>query len=330
MKTQFIQIDGIEKISLQTQELNQSPLSATEVIIQSHLSYISPGTELSRVFGLKEGATYPVRPGYCTVGTILKSGRDDILAGDRVLATAPHSSAFRFDPAKSDGGVLYKLDPKTSDEEGAFLEMAWIACNGILPAEVKLGDRVLILGLGTLGLVVSRLYQSMGCEVLGADSQKERVQRALAMGIPAIDCTEADLIIKSHGTFDICVDAAGVSQAEATAILCASKYGQVLFLGSPRTSHTMDVTPIFNRIHMNMLTIIGAMNRRYPFAPTSGSRMNIQRTMAHLESLLHSKFIDVEKFISHRIKPEPDEVLKAYQGLMYDKDHYLGVIINWK
>ncbi len=39
------------------------------------------------------------------------------------------------------------------------------------------------------------------------------------------------------------------------------------------------------------------------------------------------KVIDVEKFISHRIKPE--NILSAYQGLMHDKENYLTVMIDW-
>jgi hypothetical protein len=40
--------------------------------------------------------------------------------------------------------------------------------------------------------------------------------------------------------------------------------------------------------------------------------------------------IDVNKFISHRIKPTVAELLAAYDGLMNKKEEYTGVVIDWR
>ena len=52
--------------------------------------------------------------------------------------------------------------------------------------------------------------------------------------------------------------------------------------------------------------------------------------MQYLEGLLQQKVIDVSKFISHTIKPNSEELLLAYDGLMNKKDVYTGVIIDWR
>lgn len=329
-------INGIQDVSLVERKIHPESLQDTECLIETAVSLISPGTELSRVFGLKPGATYPVSPGYCSVGTIQAKGDalSHVHVGDRVLFSGPHASRKIYDYSKSDGGILFPLDPALSDEEGAFLMMCWIAMNGILPAEVKLGDRVVVFGLGTLGLILSLLYQEMGVDVLAVDPVKERCTLAETMGVlSTLDCAPNQQIdaIMNHTNqqgADIVVDATGLSVCILSSFEVAAKNGQVLLLGSPRTPFTTDVTPYLNMIHRKMLTVRGSFNRRYPYQEQEGSRLSITRSLTYLSGLLIQKKIDVSHFISHIIPPE--EAMTGYAGLMHHKDEYTGVIIQWK
>ncbi|MFI3284865.1 MAG: zinc-binding dehydrogenase, partial [Erysipelotrichaceae bacterium] len=219
-------------------------------------------------------------------------------------------------------------------EEGCFLMMCWIAMNGILPVNVKMGSKVGIFGLGNLGLILSLLYKAANCEVYAIDPVSSRGERARKMGIDhVIDAPihaqkQAIQEATNHHGFDIVIDASGVSGCIASCIDSAADFAQVVLLGSPRVAHEMDVTPVFNQIHMKMLQVIGAMNRRYPFFPETGSNESMIKYLAVLEKMLNDKVIDVSHFVSHRIKPE--EMLSAYDGLMNDKEHYLGVMIDWQ
>ena len=80
--TKNVVINGVEDVRLIEETVDPKAVSAKECLIESEVSLISAGTELSRVFGLKKGAVYPVRPGYCSVGKILAIGND--LAGFNV------------------------------------------------------------------------------------------------------------------------------------------------------------------------------------------------------------------------------------------------------
>jgi 2-desacetyl-2-hydroxyethyl bacteriochlorophyllide A dehydrogenase len=329
-------IHGIQDVSLEEREIQPESLQPAECLIETSVSLISPGTELSRVFGLKQGATYPVSPGYCSVGTIQAKGDSlsHVQVGDRVLFSGPHASRQIYDYTKSDGGILFPLDPALSNEEGAFLMMCWIAMNGILPAEVKLGDHVVVFGLGTLGLILSLLYQEMGVNVLAVDPVKERCALARTMGVEStLDCVPDQQIkeIMDHTNqqgADIVVDATGLSICILSSFEVAAKNGQVLLLGSPRTPFTADVTPYLNMIHRKMLTVRGSFNRRYPYQEREGSRLSITRSLTYLSGLLLKKKINVSHFISHVISPK--EVMTGYAGLMHHKDKYTGVIIQWK
>ncbi|MGN1343457.1 MAG: zinc-binding dehydrogenase, partial [Traorella sp.] len=255
MKSKNVIINGVEDISIVEKELNEQ-LNEQEYLIETEVSLISAGTELSRVFGLKKGAKYPSAPGYCSVGKVLKCGNksSSIQPDDRVLFSAPHGSAHVFDPAKSDGGILYKLNPETSSVDGTFLMMCWIAMNGILPVDVKLSDTVAIVGLGTLGLVCSVYYKQMGCDVIAIDPVKKRGDVARSLGIEnVVDCRveqqyEEVMKLTNQRGVDIVVDASGLSSCIEFAVKIAAMYGQVVLMGSPRVDYVTNVTPTFNAI----------------------------------------------------------------------------------
>lgn len=338
MKAKRVVIHGVKDVAVEEHELDIQTMRAKECLIETQVSLISAGTELSRVFGLKKGAQYPAYPGYCSVGKILKTGSEvsDVKAGDRVLFSAPHSSLQLFDREKSDGGVLYRLDPETTAEEGAFLMMAWIAMNGILPAEVKLGDTVVVMGMGTLGLVCAIYYQQMGARVIALEPVKHRAQIARASGIrEVIDCAgaqQAEEVMRATAQkgADIVVDATGLSACIETGLAIAAKNAQVLLMGSPRSEWVGNMTNAFSHIHMKMLTVIGCLNRRYPYREKEGSRLSMERSMKYIERLLQNKIIDVNLFISHHVSPNAAELMEAYDGLMNHKETYTGVIIDWK
>ena len=64
MLAKNVVIHGIKDVSVFEQEINTENLKPHECLIETSVSLISAGTELSRFFGLKKGATYPVNPGY--------------------------------------------------------------------------------------------------------------------------------------------------------------------------------------------------------------------------------------------------------------------------
>lgn len=338
MKTKRLVINGVEDIALIEEKLDPERLDDDSCLIETDVSLISAGTELSRVYGLKKGAAYPVYPGYCSVGKILRKGANikDLEEGDRVLFSGPHSSHQIYNRLKSDGGILYKLRDETHPIDGAFLMMCSIAMNGVLPVDYKLGDRVAVIGMGTLGMIVALLYQRMGADVIALEPVLDRAKLARKAGIRTVIDTQpkeqlqAVMGITDNKGVDIVIDASGLSACIETAIKIAGVFGQVVLLGSPRSEYMTNATDSFNAIHTKMLSVIGAFNRRYPYYESEGSRLSLVRGLAYLEKLLNQKVIDTELFISHIIKADAEAIMAGYRGLMFEKDQYTGVIIDWK
>ena len=337
MKARKVVIYGKEDVKIIEQDINESDLGSSEVLIKTEVSLISAGTELSRVFALKKGATYPVYPGYCSVGRVIKAGNaiKGLSEGDKVVFSGSHASAQIFDPSKSDGGILFKLKDETNSKDASFMVMCWIALNGILPAKVNIGDNVVIMGLGTLGIITALYYQMAGCSVLCFDLSETRCKLAKEMGVKNVsNCAVNEQIETAEKCFgkcgaDIAVDATGNSHCIMAAVKMTGKYGQIVLLGSPREEVDANVSVPFYEIHSKMLTVIGALNRKYPFEPVVGNRISMHRYLGYIENLLNEGKLPVNKIISHVIEPDEEVLLDSYRGLMYKKDEYTGVVIDW-
>ena len=79
-------------------QFDAAELKNNEAIIETSMSLISAGTELSRVYAIKQGFSYPVYPGYSALGTVLAKGQGltSLNVGDRVFYSGPHASINRF------------------------------------------------------------------------------------------------------------------------------------------------------------------------------------------------------------------------------------------
>ncbi len=332
MEVKSIIVQGVEDVEIVQEFIDDKSLKDHEVYVENYFSHISPGTELSRVYGYKKGATYPFRVGYSSVGKILAKGPavKDLEIGDFVLHSGSHSSYTIYNAAKSDGGVLYKLPENLPLDQACCLVLCGVAACGILIADVKVKDTVAIFGLGVLGSILSILYKQAGVKLIGVDPLAARAKDLpLDLYVSDLANAEQEIMAFTNGKgVDIAVDASGQSPAICSAIAVTRNYGQVVLLGSPRHSYETDITPAFNAIHMKNLKVLGALNRLFPFNQHIGSITNVKENLDYLSSLMLQGIIDTKKIVSHVIKPE--EAMSAYRGLMYDRENYIGVIIDWK
>ncbi|ONI38665.1 hypothetical protein AN639_07225 [Candidatus Epulonipiscium fishelsonii] len=336
MNSKDIIVSGLKDVRLIDNKVDESPLKYNEALIENEVSLISPGTELSRVYGIKQGVEYPVYTGYICIGKILEKGEglEDIKVGDRVLFNGNHKQYQRFTHGGKNLELIVKVDDELSSFDASLTYISLIAINGVLATDIKLGDTVAVIGLGIIGIITSLLYQLAGARVIAVDPVKSRTDLATNLGIKEIVNCEPEKIVEevlrltSDRGADITVDTAGNSGAIITAINCAGLNGQVLLTGSPRSSHIGDINPVLNRVHMKMLKIIGGFNGLFPYYETEGSRLCVERNLKYIMKCLKNKDIDASKIISHVMSPT--ECQQAYKGLMEEKDIYQCVAFDWK
>ena len=322
MKRKIVIIEDERKARIKAEEINED-IKDNEYLIECMYSMISAGTELSRFAGIKK--TYPFLPGYCSVGKVLKVGKNikDIKKNDIVFYNAPHAShSIWINDDITQGRLVYKLDKKINPMHATIINLGLVAIQGVNLSKVQAGDTVIIFGLGNIGLITCLIYKKLGCSVIGIDPVKHRRDLAKKMKIKVSDDYK-EFINKA----DIVVDVTGISPAIINATEVCKKYGQVILLGSPRQAYETNITPLLSNIHMKNLKVIGAFNNTCPVNEHEGSDNSEVKNLNRIVEMIKNKEINVNNFISHIISPK--DIQKAYTGLLDKKDKYNCEIIDW-
>ena len=208
--------------------------------------------------------------------------------------------------------------------------MAGVAITAVRSANVSPGDKVLVVGLGLVGNFAAQLFQLAGADVLASDPLDERRAIAAQCGIartvnPMTDDLAAAVLdwTGGHGV-DIAVEAIGRSELIAEAVELTRRHGELILLGSPRAHHTMNVTPMLTRIHLQGITLRGALEWLYPIPDTPGLKHSINRNYRQLLEWMAADRLIVDPLRTHVLPPA--QCAAAYAGLANQQDRYLGVI----
>ena len=121
----------------------------------------------------------PVPLGYSCCGIVLEKGYrcEGIEPGDRV-ACAGFEFANHAEVNAVPGTMLVKIPEGVADEEACYATVASVALQALRLCDIKVGDTVLILGLGLLGHLCAALADLHGAVVLGQDPDGEQVLSA--------------------------------------------------------------------------------------------------------------------------------------------------------
>lgn len=125
----------------------------------------------------------PLALGYASAGTVLAVGPgvEGLAVGDRV-ACAGAGYASHAEVVCVPRNLVAHIPAGVSEEDGAFATLGAIALQGIRLAEVQLGERVAVVGLGLLGLLSVQLLRAAGTQVMGLDPVADRVALARTLG----------------------------------------------------------------------------------------------------------------------------------------------------
>lgn len=196
LPAQQLWFTGVEQLELREQEL--SGPGADELLVEVECSAISAGTEMlvyrgqipnemaldANIAALQNQQQYPLQYGYASVGIVKTTGInvDPKWLGQRVFAFQPHASYFIT--------TLANLIPVPADiaaEDAVFLPNMETAVNLIQDGSPALGERVVVLGQGIVGLLVSSLLAQFPLAALfGVDAIPLRRERALQLGVSKV------------------------------------------------------------------------------------------------------------------------------------------------
>ena len=165
---------------------------------------------------------------------------------------------------------VYELPEHLSAEESAFIEPVSCAIHGIDRARIRVGDTVVILGGGAVGLLMLQLARTAGAarvivveplankrsiaEHLGADDVINPEEQDVESAIHDLTLVGADVVIE-------CV---GKTQTMQSAVEMARRGGTVEFFGVCPIGQTIPVEP--NNIYYKELTVVGSYVNPFTFS----------------------------------------------------------------
>ena len=180
----------------------QQPDKVKQVLDKMRTDGIMP--TLEAVFN-KLGRPLPL--GYCNVGRVVEVGRGvtEFQVGDRVASNGNHAE-FVCVPKN----LAARIPDSVTDDEAAFTVIGSIGLQGIRLLAPQLGDTVVVVGLGLIGLVAAQLLKASGCRVIGSDFDPAKVAMAAKFGIIAVNPAKDGSVIEHVNRLTDGVGADGV------------------------------------------------------------------------------------------------------------------------
>ena len=178
----------------------------------------------------------PLPLGYCNVGRVLAvgDGVHDLCIGDRVVSNGHHAEVVCV-PRK----LVASIPDTVSDDEAAFTVVGAIGLQSIRLLNPTLGETVVVIGLGLIGLLTAELLQINGCRVIGIDVNETKCQLARQIGITVFNPVSGTDPVKAVLSLTNGIGADGVlitasSQADellSQAARMSRKRGKIVLVG---------------------------------------------------------------------------------------------------
>jgi 2-desacetyl-2-hydroxyethyl bacteriochlorophyllide A dehydrogenase len=254
------------------------------------------GTDLHIVDGESPLARYPLVPGHEFAGEVVALGRDvaqnigmDITVGSRV-AIDPNVYCGYCDSCRTghenlclhysalgvtmNGGIAqyvavpmrtaYVLPSTVSWREGALIEPASCAVHAMHILNPRSGDTFLIVGAGTMGLLLLQLARHGGASrVAMVDVNTQRLARAEQLGATRTYSDIQQALTDEPLGFNCVIDATGVPVVIENAFMAVKRGGKFMIFGVASHEARISLSPF--RIYNDEITIIGSMAVLFSF-----------------------------------------------------------------
>lgn len=352
------------------EDLPQPAVGAGQVLIRSTCSLISLGTERMLVeFGkaswidkarqqpdkvsqvltkirtdglqptlqaVRSKLEQPLPLGYCNVGVVVEvgSGVQDLQSGDRVVSNGSHAEMVVVPR-----NLVAKIPDGVSDQEAAFTVLSAIGLQGIRLVSPTLGETIVVIGLGLIGLLAVQLLKANGCTVIGFDFDPDKVHRASEYGAKAflvggaVDSVATVLeLTRGVGADGVIITASAKTNEviSQSAQMCRQR-GRVVLVGVIG----LDIKRSdFYEKEISFQVSCSYGPGRYDYAyeqrgmdyPIGFVRWTEQRNFNAVLQLLSEKRLSVQKLVSRAIPLE--QAPEIYATIGEDKST-LGILINY-
>lgn len=303
-----------------------------ELLCETIVSAISPGTELAAWRGLpplRPGVVYPRLQGYCNVARVVETGAEvtGFAPGDRVLSFASHRSHHLL----PEGEVRYRLPPEAEADQIVAAYLFHLGYNAVLRAGVRAGSRVLVQGLGVLGLTSVAMAALAGAEVWALSGHASSAAIAMDYGARAVfERGEENALREALAPgADVVISTTNGWDDFALALRLAGQNGVIATLGFPGRGEPLpDFNPLASEhFYMKQLRI-EAVGWSPEHDDSRGfNRFNERANIAYLARAIIAGRLDPAPLLSGRYPGEA--IAQAYADLDARRNNALTFLLDW-
>lgn len=282
----------------------------------------------------------PVPLGYSAAGVIEDAVEaPGLLPGMRV-AVAGAGLASHAEMNWVPRNLIAPLPDNVSFEQGACATLGAIALQGVRQAEPRLGDRIVVIGLGLIGNFAAQLARASGARVFAYDLAQDKVDIALATGCHA-GTSDPDTVVEQvmaftggHGADAVIIAASapGNSGPVALAVEMARLRGKLIALGNigtelPRNEAYLKELDLRMSMSYGPGRYDAAYEERGEDYPYAYVRYTEQRNMvAFLEAIADGQVL-TEPLLTHRFRI--DDAMSAYELVQTGSEPHIGIILQY-
>ena len=273
----------------------------------------------------------------------------------KVIDVAPGVSGFAVGDYVACAGVGYashaeivavpvnlcvKLRPDADMRAAAYNSLGAIALQGVRQADLKLGEKCAVVGLGIVGILACQLLEASGVETFGIDLDPRAVEKARELGFnaqlrqtPGIE-NEALNVANGIG-FDAVIIAAATSSLDPINLAgkILRKKGRVVVLGDVPTGfdRNPDFYPKELELRMSCSYGPGRYDLNYEEKgidyPFGYGRWTENRNMQAFQELAYRGKIAVDSLTTHVFSL--DDAPQAYDMILKRAEYFLGVLLKY-
>lgn len=362
--------------SVEVVQVPQSALEKGHVLVQNLYSAISPGTELSTIKQgkqslfktarqrpdlvaqvLKNYSTFgfantyqkivnkldELKPlGYSCCGIVIdsKATKKNFQIGD-IVACSGQNYAAHAQIVSVPERLVIPVPSGVSPIHASFVSLGAIALQGLRLSQCMMGETVVILGLGPIGLLTTVLAKASGLKVIAVDIQEKKLELAKKMGADFLinrGAANIEEIINNwsqHYGVDSCIITANTPSSDPVNF-CASivkKRGSVIVVGAVGLDLRRDPHFYRKEIRLQVSCSYGPgryddnyeiNGNDYPYAYV---RWTQERNMQAFIDLLANKSIDITPLITHQF--DISQAVECYDILKKDSQNALGAVFSF-
>lgn len=331
---------GTERLSVETAQSNLIEKARKRPDLTRQVLQNIQREGLWRTYEKVKTRLETIKPlGYSCAGVVLESSCDEFQPGDRVACGgtgyASHAEVV-FVPRN----LTAKVPGNVELDAAAFTTVGAIAVQGVRRADVRVGETVVVIGLGLVGLLAVQIFKASGCCVIGLDVNPEQFAVAESLGcdlaLPSrFESVEAVVSATGGLGADAVLIAAATTSNEPLelALEMARKKGRVVVLGNVK----MDVprSPFYEK-ELDLTISCSYGPGRYDPSYEEGGldypapyvRWTENRNMQAFLYLLGQGKVRVEPLITHRFSIA--DAVAAYDVIL-GKTHekFIGVLLEY-